>query len=173
MLGFTGKLIVVGFGMAKTEYAIGRLMAFDAEIIGTWGCLPEYYPIVLDMVLCKKIDIDAFRGNQAHEHDCGDLCRGPQGRVSGETDRPDAGFLKWERPVETQMNWLINDKRRKRRFIMALNGCREKTEEKNHDRYGSEHWGTQAPCTVYEKRPLKDPKGKCRPRALCGLDYPE
>ncbi len=34
---------------------------------------------------------------------------------------------------------------------------------KNHDRYGSEHWGTQAPCTVYEKRPLKDPKGNIVP----------
>lgn len=60
MLGFTGKLVVVGFGLAKTEYAIGRLMAFDAEIIGTWGCLPEYYPIVLDMVLDKKVDIEPF-----------------------------------------------------------------------------------------------------------------
>jgi 6-hydroxycyclohex-1-ene-1-carbonyl-CoA dehydrogenase len=60
LLGFTGKLVVVGFSLAKTEYAIGRLMAFDAEIIGTWGCLPEYYPIVLDMVLDKKIDIGPF-----------------------------------------------------------------------------------------------------------------
>ena len=34
---------------------------------------------------------------------------------------------------------------------------------KNHDRYGSEHWGTQAPCTIYEKRPLKDPKGNIVP----------
>ncbi len=60
LLGFTGKLIVVGFGMGKTEYAIGRLMAFDADILGTWGCLPEYYPVVLDMVLSKKIDIGPF-----------------------------------------------------------------------------------------------------------------
>ncbi len=60
LLGFTGKLVVVGFGLAKTEYAIGRLMAFDAEIIGTWGCLPEYYPIVLGMVLDKKIEIGPF-----------------------------------------------------------------------------------------------------------------
>jgi 6-hydroxycyclohex-1-ene-1-carbonyl-CoA dehydrogenase len=37
-----------------------KLMAFDADIIGTWGCLPEYYPIVLDMVVKKKINIDAF-----------------------------------------------------------------------------------------------------------------
>lgn len=60
LLSFTGRLIVVGFGLAKTEYAIGRLMAFDAEIIGTWGCLPEYYPIVLDMVLNGRINVEAF-----------------------------------------------------------------------------------------------------------------
>jgi len=60
LLSFIGKMIVVGFGMAKTEYSFGKIMAFDAEIIGTWGCLPEYYPIVLDMVLSKKINIDEF-----------------------------------------------------------------------------------------------------------------
>ncbi len=60
LLSFTGKLIVVGFGMKKIEYAIGRLMAFDAEIIGTWGCLPEYYPAVLDMVLNGRININEF-----------------------------------------------------------------------------------------------------------------
>jgi 6-hydroxycyclohex-1-ene-1-carbonyl-CoA dehydrogenase len=60
LLGFTGKMIVVGFGLAKAEYALGRLMAFDADIIGTWGCLPEYYPAVLDMVLKKKIVIEPF-----------------------------------------------------------------------------------------------------------------
>ncbi len=37
-----------------------KLMAFDAEVIGTWGALPEYYLIVLDMVLNKKIVIDPF-----------------------------------------------------------------------------------------------------------------
>ena len=51
---------MVGFGLAKTEYAIGRLMAFDADILGTWGCLPEYYPIVLDMVLTGKINMAEF-----------------------------------------------------------------------------------------------------------------
>jgi 6-hydroxycyclohex-1-ene-1-carbonyl-CoA dehydrogenase len=35
-------------------------MAFDAEIIGTWGCLPEYYPAVLDMVLTGKINLKEF-----------------------------------------------------------------------------------------------------------------
>jgi len=42
---------------------------------------------------------------------------------------------------------------------MALEWMPRESEEKNHDRYGSEHWGTAAPCTIYEKRPLKDPKG--------------
>ena len=60
LLSFVGKLILVGFGMAKSEYMFSKLMAFDAEVIGTWGCLPEYYPIVLDMVLNKKIVIDPF-----------------------------------------------------------------------------------------------------------------
>ena len=60
LLGFIGKLIVVGFGMQKVDYSIGRLMAFDAELIGTWACLPEYYPIVLEMALSKKIEIEPF-----------------------------------------------------------------------------------------------------------------
>jgi 6-hydroxycyclohex-1-ene-1-carbonyl-CoA dehydrogenase len=60
LLSYTGKLIIVGFGMTKIEYAMGRLMAFDAEIIGTWGCLPEYYPQVLEMVTSSKIALSPF-----------------------------------------------------------------------------------------------------------------
>lgn len=60
LLSFIGKLIVIGYGMAKTEYMVSRLMAFDAEIIGTWACLPQYYANVLEMVLDKRIDIEPF-----------------------------------------------------------------------------------------------------------------
>jgi 6-hydroxycyclohex-1-ene-1-carbonyl-CoA dehydrogenase len=60
LVSFISKLIVVGFGISKIEYNISRLMAFDADVLGTWGCLPEYYPVVLDMVLKKKINIEAF-----------------------------------------------------------------------------------------------------------------
>ncbi len=60
LLSFTGKLMIVGFGLQKVEYSISRLMAFDAEIIGTWGCLPEYYPMVLDMVLSGKIALEPY-----------------------------------------------------------------------------------------------------------------
>jgi 6-hydroxycyclohex-1-ene-1-carbonyl-CoA dehydrogenase len=58
LLGFIGKLVVVGFGMAKNTYMISRLMAFDADILGSWGCLPKYYPEVLRMVQDGRIKID-------------------------------------------------------------------------------------------------------------------
>ena len=70
LLSFTGKLILIGFGMAKNEYSISRLMAFDAEMIGTWGCLPEYYPIVLDMVLYKEDRYRALCRDETDESDC-------------------------------------------------------------------------------------------------------
>ncbi len=60
LLSFIGKLIIVGFGMGADEYMLSRLMAFDAEIIGTWGCLPKYYPTVLDMVLQGQVQIEPF-----------------------------------------------------------------------------------------------------------------
>jgi 6-hydroxycyclohex-1-ene-1-carbonyl-CoA dehydrogenase len=60
LLSFVGKLIVVGFSTATVQYNISKLMAFDAEIIGTWGCLPEHYPKVLQMVLDGKIQIGPF-----------------------------------------------------------------------------------------------------------------
>ena len=60
LLSFIGRLIWVGFGMQKNDYSLSRLMAFDAEIIGTWGCLPEYYPEVLELVLNKTIRMKPF-----------------------------------------------------------------------------------------------------------------
>ncbi len=60
LLGFCGTLVVVGYTPARTEYMLSKLMAFDAEIIGTWGCLPEYYTDVLAMVLDGRIDLKPF-----------------------------------------------------------------------------------------------------------------
>ena len=60
LLSFIGKLIICGFGMQKNEYAMSRLMAFDADILGSWGCLPKYYPEVLDLVLKGKIEVESF-----------------------------------------------------------------------------------------------------------------
>ena len=60
LLPFIGKLILIGYGMQKTEFMFSRLMALDAEIIGTWGCLPEYYPDVLKMVLDGRVQLEPF-----------------------------------------------------------------------------------------------------------------
>jgi len=60
LLSFVGKLIVVGFSMAKIEYNISKLMAFDAEIIGTWGCLPKYYPKAMELIKAGKVTVDPF-----------------------------------------------------------------------------------------------------------------
>jgi 6-hydroxycyclohex-1-ene-1-carbonyl-CoA dehydrogenase len=60
LLSFTGKLIWVGFSTDVNEYSLSRLMAFDAEIVGTWGCLPQYYPSALEMVLDRHIQIEPF-----------------------------------------------------------------------------------------------------------------
>ena len=57
LISFLSTLIVVGYNNQKIEYSISRLMAFEAEIKGTWGCLPEYYPIVLEMALSGKIPL--------------------------------------------------------------------------------------------------------------------
>ena len=60
LLSFVGKLIWVGFSTNINEYSLSRLMAFDAEIIGTWGCLPKHYPPALKMVLEGRIQIEPF-----------------------------------------------------------------------------------------------------------------
>ena len=60
LLSFTGMLMVVGYGTDETSYMLSKLMAFDAELIGTWGCPPEFYPHVLEMCLDGRIDLGPF-----------------------------------------------------------------------------------------------------------------
>lgn len=57
LISYLSTMIVVGYNNKKVEYSISRLMAFEGEIKGTWGCLPEYYPDVLEMALKGKIPI--------------------------------------------------------------------------------------------------------------------
>ncbi|HEY43119.1 MAG TPA: 6-hydroxycyclohex-1-ene-1-carbonyl-CoA dehydrogenase [Anaerolineae bacterium] len=60
LLSFIGKLIWIGFSTDVNEYSLSRLMAFDAEIIGIWGCLPKHYPSALQMVLDGHVQIEPF-----------------------------------------------------------------------------------------------------------------
>ena len=60
LLSFVGTLVVVGYGTDETSFMLSRLMAFDAEIIGTWGCPPDAYPKVLEMCLDGRIQLAPF-----------------------------------------------------------------------------------------------------------------
>jgi len=60
LLSFVGRMVVVGYTPAKVEYMLSRLMAFDAEIVGTWGCLPKHYPEVLKLVQAGKVQVEPF-----------------------------------------------------------------------------------------------------------------
>ena len=42
---------------------------------------------------------------------------------------------------------------------MSLEWLPRDNELKNHDVFGDQHYGTEAPCTIYEKRPLVGPDG--------------
>ncbi len=51
---------VVGFTPKKVEVRLSNLMAFDARAEGSWGCLPEHYPAVLDLVLRGEVQVAPF-----------------------------------------------------------------------------------------------------------------
>jgi len=60
LLSFTGTLVVVGYGTDEISYMLSKLMAFDAELIGTWGCPPAAYPRVLEMCVDGRIALAPF-----------------------------------------------------------------------------------------------------------------
>ena len=50
-------LMVVGFTMDAIEARLSNLMAFDARALGNWGCAPELYPSLVELVLKGGIDL--------------------------------------------------------------------------------------------------------------------
>ncbi len=60
LLGFVGLVVQVGYGTSDLRFNPSRLMALDAEIIGTWGCAPEHYPAVRDLCLDGRIALKPF-----------------------------------------------------------------------------------------------------------------
>lgn len=57
LLNFAGTLGVVGFTMEKVNVRLSNVMAFDADIFGNWGCLPEYYPAIVGEVVAGRINV--------------------------------------------------------------------------------------------------------------------
>lgn len=60
LITFASTLSIVGFTMDKVDVRLSNLMAFDAKLIGTWGCRAELYPEVLDLIAKDKLRIDQF-----------------------------------------------------------------------------------------------------------------
>jgi 6-hydroxycyclohex-1-ene-1-carbonyl-CoA dehydrogenase len=60
LLTYGATLAVVGFTMDRVEIRLSNLMAFHARALGNWGCLTEYYPDALEMVLTGKVTMLPF-----------------------------------------------------------------------------------------------------------------
>lgn len=60
LLGPGGYLSVIGFTPKPVELKLSNLMAFDATVQGNWGCLPEHYPGIVDLVLAGRVRIEPF-----------------------------------------------------------------------------------------------------------------
>jgi 6-hydroxycyclohex-1-ene-1-carbonyl-CoA dehydrogenase len=60
LLTYASTLSIVGFTMDKPDVRLSNLMAFDAKVIGTWGCKPELYPEVVDLIATDKLNINDF-----------------------------------------------------------------------------------------------------------------
>ncbi len=60
LIGKGGYLSVIGFTPKKLELRLSNLMAFDATAQGNWGCLPEHYPAIVDLVLAGKVQLTPF-----------------------------------------------------------------------------------------------------------------
>lgn len=60
LLTFACKLVLVGFAPGELHYALSKVIAYDAEIIGSWGCDPVLYQPVIKHVLAGEIQILPF-----------------------------------------------------------------------------------------------------------------
>lgn len=60
LLTFGAHLSVVGFTLDKVNIRLSNLMAFNATARGNWGCVPEYYRPVVDLILAGKMDLKPF-----------------------------------------------------------------------------------------------------------------
>ncbi len=60
LIGRRSTMVQVGFTTAKVTLRLSNLMAFDASVHGTWGCPPEAYPKVFELIAQGKLALEPF-----------------------------------------------------------------------------------------------------------------
>jgi 6-hydroxycyclohex-1-ene-1-carbonyl-CoA dehydrogenase len=60
LLDRAATYVQVGYTPEAIEIRLSNAMAFDATILGTWGCPPEAYPAVLDLIARGSVVLDPF-----------------------------------------------------------------------------------------------------------------
>ncbi|MCC6811299.1 MAG: 6-hydroxycyclohex-1-ene-1-carbonyl-CoA dehydrogenase [Deltaproteobacteria bacterium] len=60
LLERAATLLIVGYTPKKVDVRLSNLMAFDAQVLGSWGCPPEAYPAVLELIRKKRVVLDPF-----------------------------------------------------------------------------------------------------------------
>lgn len=83
LLTYGACLSVVGFTMEKLEVRLSKLMAFHARALGNWGCLPEYYPDALELVLTGKVSMLPFIERHPLSEINGIFARAHDGKLAG------------------------------------------------------------------------------------------
>ncbi len=57
LLDRAATLVQVGYTPESLSVRLSNLMAFDATVHGTWGCPPEAYPAVLDLIYDGRVSL--------------------------------------------------------------------------------------------------------------------
>ncbi len=57
LLGRGAVMVQLGYTPAKVNLRLSNIMAFDATIHGSWGCPPDQYAAVLQLIYDGKVDI--------------------------------------------------------------------------------------------------------------------
>ena len=60
LLGKGSYLGVIGYTPKRVELRLSNLMALDATARGNWGCLPRYYPAIVELALTGRIQLAPF-----------------------------------------------------------------------------------------------------------------
>ena len=60
LVGRASTLAVVGYTFEKISLRLSNLMAFDATVVGSWGCPPEAYGPVLEMIYAGDVVLEPF-----------------------------------------------------------------------------------------------------------------